>query len=77
METDYVDFGCYSPYETRQLLDAFVAAGIRFDAAVANRPPQASMTGRFGEAAGVAVSVHRDDAEKAMELRAVVFKVQV
>jgi len=77
MESEFVDFGTYSPYEARQLLDAFVEAGIRFDGSVANQPPLASMTGRFGIDAGVSIAIHIDDSEKAMKLRADLFKVQV
>ena len=77
MEADYVDFGTYSPYEARQLLDAFVENGIRFDVSVANQPPLASMTGRFGVDAGVSIAIHMDDSENAVQLRNRVFKVQV
>ena len=77
MEGGYADFGTYSPYEARQLLDVFVKSDIRFDASVANQTPHASMTGRFGVDAGVSIAIHIDDSEKAMQLRADVFKVQV
>jgi hypothetical protein len=30
MEGNYVDFGSYPPYETQQLLDAFVKNNVRF-----------------------------------------------
>lgn len=77
MEAEYVDFGIYSPYEARQLLDAFVENNIPFNVTEANRPPLASMTGRFGIDAGVSIAIPVDDSEKAMKLRADVFKVQV
>lgn len=74
---EYVCFGTYSSYEARQLLDAFVKNDIRFEVDVANRPPPASMTGRFGIDAGVSIAIHTDDSEKATQQRADVFKVQV
>jgi len=77
MDSDFVDFGTYSPSEARHLLDAFVMHGIRFDLAVANKLPPPSRYGRFGVDAGVSVAIHRDDAEAAARLRADVFKVQV
>jgi hypothetical protein len=77
MEAEYIYLGTYSPYETRQLLDAFMKAGIRCDASVANRPVPDGRNGRYGVDAGVSIAVHMDDLEKALQMRAGIFKIQV
>ena len=77
----YEFFGTDPNEDARLLLDAFVSDGVSFtlDAnkmGVADLPPiQAANGGTFGAGVRIAVGVHIDDFDRAMEIRQRVFKI--
>jgi hypothetical protein len=77
----YEYFGMYSNKDARLLLNAFVSGDIdcTLDAhkmALADMSPgQAAFGGTFGTGVGVAIGVHTDDCERAMENRQRVLKI--
>lgn len=73
----YVYFDECVPHEARALLDAFVADNIRFDLDIANRMIPDNYHGRGGADARVAIAVHVEDLERALQIRADIFKIQV
>ena len=80
MDDGYVDFGTYHPQEAQQLFDAFIAAGVRFDAAPVGRQvdmPRRLQAFTMAFDPTVSITVHADDMERAMQIRANVFKAQV
>jgi len=77
LDKSYIFFEKCPPYEARQLLDAFVKNGIRFEVVATNPPPPVSTAGRCGIDAGVSVAVHSEDVEKAARVRVDIFKIQV
>jgi hypothetical protein len=76
----YEYFGVYSNKDARLLLDAFVSGEIEFTLdmhkmALADlSPAQAVLGGTFGTGVGVAIGVHTDDYERAIEIRQRVLK---
>jgi hypothetical protein len=77
----YEFFGSYSNMDARVLLDAFVAEEIAYTLNVDKlgirnmSPAQAAYGGTFGAGVGVAIGVHIDDCEEAMEIRQRVLKI--
>jgi hypothetical protein len=77
----YEYFGTYSNEDARLLLDAFISADIAYTLDVdkmglANMSPfRASIGGRFGMGVGIAIGVHTNDCERAMEIRQHVLKI--
>jgi hypothetical protein len=67
----YEYFGMYSPKDARVLLDAFVSGEIEYTLDMHKMdlsPGQAAFGGTFGTGVGVAIGVHMDDFERAMEI---------
>jgi hypothetical protein len=79
----YEFFGTYSNEEARLLLDAFVNEGVGFSLdmdkmGIADMAAfQAADGGTFGAGVGVAIGVHTDDCDRAMEIRQRVFKIML
>lgn len=77
----YEYIGTYSNKDARLLLDAFVRGEIEYTLdlhkmALADMSPgQAAFGGTFGTGVGVAIGVHTDDCERAMEIRERVLKI--
>ena len=77
----YEFFGTYPNEDARLLLDAFVSEDVGFtlDAdkmGVADMSAfQAANGGTFGAGVGIAIGVHTDDCDRAMEIRQRVFKI--
>jgi hypothetical protein len=77
----YEYFGMYSNKDARLLLDAFVSGEIEYTLdlhkmALADLSPgQAAFGGTFGTGVGVAIGVHTDDCERAMEILQRVLKI--
>jgi len=77
----YEFLGTYPNEDARLLLDAFVSEDVRFTLdtdkmGVADMSAfQAANGGTFGAGVGIAIGVHTDDCERAMEMRQRVFKI--
>jgi hypothetical protein len=77
----YEYFGMYSNKDARLLIDAFVSGDIEYTLDVHKMaltdmsPAQAAFGGTFGTGVGVAIGVHMDDCERAMEIRQRVLKI--
>jgi hypothetical protein len=77
----YEYFGTYSNEDARLLLDTFIGAEIDYTLDVdkmglANMSPfRASIGGRFGMGVGIAIGVHTNDCDRAMEIRQHVLKI--
>lgn len=77
----YEFFGTYANADARLLLDAFVLEDIGFTLDL-NKiglsdlpPPLAAAGGTFGAGVGIAIGVHFDDYDRAMEIRQRVLKI--
>jgi len=77
----YEFFGTYPNEDARLLLDAFVSEDVRFTLdvdkmGVADMSAfQAANGGTFGAGVGIAIGVHTDDCDRAMEIRQRVLKI--
>ena len=77
----YEFFGIYPNEDAQLLLDAFVSEDVGFTLdvdkmGVADMSAfQAANGGTFGAGVGVAIGVHTDDCDRAMEIRQRVFKI--
>jgi hypothetical protein len=77
----YEYFGTYSNTDAQLLLDAFVKGDIAYTLNV-DKMPLADMSafhaangGTFGAGVGIAIGVHTDDCDRAMEIRQRVLKI--
>jgi hypothetical protein len=79
----YEYFGMYSNRDARVLLDAFVSGDIEYTLDVHKMAladmslAQAAFGGTFGTGVGVAIAVHTDDCERAIEIQQRVLKVML
>jgi hypothetical protein len=79
----YEYFGIYSNKDARLLLDAFVSGDIEYTLdvhkmALADMSPiQAATGGTFGAGVGIAIGVHTDDCDRAMEIRQRVLNIML
>ena len=77
----YELFGTYPNDDARLLLDAFVSEGVGFTLdvdkmGVANMSAfQAANGGTFGAGVGIAIGVHTEDCDRAMDIRQRVFRI--
>lgn len=77
----YEFFGTYPNGDARLLLDAFVSECVGFTLDVDKMGMadvsafQAANGGTFGAGVGIAIGVHTDDCDRAMEIRQRVFKI--
>jgi len=77
----YEFFGTYPNEDARLLLEGFVSEGVGFTLdvnkmGVANISAfQAANGGTFGAGVGIAIAVHTDDCDRAMEIRQRVLKI--
>lgn len=77
----YEYFGTYSNRDARLLLDAFISGDVEYTLdldkmrLVEMTAFQAASGGTFGTGVGMAIGVHTDDCERAMEIRQRVFKM--
>lgn len=78
---EYEYIGTYPNGDVRLLLDAFVREGIGFTLnadmmGLAEMPAfQAAYGGTFGTGVGIAIGVHTDDCDRAMDIRQRVLKI--
>ena len=76
-------FGTYPNWDAEPLLEAFEKNDIRFECAVdashlkAMNPLAGQHGGSFGNSAGIAIAVHIEDVDRAVEIRQKVFKIEV
>jgi hypothetical protein len=79
----YECFGTYANADARTLLDAFLEADIRYTLDVNKMGIEdmsaiaAANGGSFGRGVGIAIGVHADDLEEAMNIRQMVFKIML